>query len=98
MRACLDPEKEVTPDRVRKFSARARAYICTYYWLALKEEQQQQQAQGDDEIAAPAAGRQQIHFHEIERLMKKFRTHRCALDFDLGFVNAILRERESEEV
>jgi hypothetical protein len=97
VRACLDPEKEVTRDRVRKFSARARAYMCTYYWLALKEEQRQQQAQGEDELATPV-GRQQIHFHEIERLMKKFRTHRCALDFDLGFVNAVLRERESEAV
>jgi hypothetical protein len=66
--------------------------MCTYYWLALKEAQEQQQAVGEDEAAAPK--RQQIHFHEIERLMKRFRTHRCALDFDRGFVNAVMRETE----
>jgi hypothetical protein len=87
VRECLDPDKEITPDRVREFFARARAYMCTYYGLALKEAQEQQQ--GEDEAAAPKL--QQIHFQEIERLMKRFRTHRCALDFDRGFVNAIMR-------
>jgi hypothetical protein len=29
---------------------------------------------------------------EIERLTKSFRGHRCALYFDLGFVNSVLKE------
>jgi hypothetical protein len=45
---------------------------------------------------ATPAGRQEIHFH-IERPMKRFRTLPYALDFDRGFVNAVLRERESSE-
>ena len=36
--------------------------------------------------------RQKLQFVDIERMMKKFKTHRCALDFDSGFVNAIMRE------
>jgi hypothetical protein len=28
---------------------------------------------------------------EIERLMKKFKTHRCALDFDAGFIEMVVK-------
>ncbi len=30
----------------------------------------------------------------IESLVKKFKTHRCALDFDHGFVKAAIKEEE----
>ena len=32
--------------------------------------------------------RQQAHFVDIERLMKSFKTHRRALDFDSGFISS----------
>jgi hypothetical protein len=34
------------------------------------------------------AERQQLLYKEIERLMKKFKTHRCALDLDNSFVTS----------
>jgi len=34
---------------------------------------------------------QQALFVDIERLQKKFKTHRCTPDFDSGFVNAVVR-------
>lgn len=34
---------------------------------------------------------QPLLYNEIERLMKDFKVHRCALDFDRGFVNAELK-------
>ena len=40
--------------------------------------------EGSNEMMAQ---KQQLLFSEIERLMKKFKTHRCALDFDRGFVS-----------
>ena len=56
--------------------------------------------EGDRDVAVAddntfyTAHKQQLLFKEIERLMKKFRTHRCALDFDQGFVKAELKEEE----
>jgi hypothetical protein len=32
------------------------------------------------------------HLKQIERLIKAFKGHRCALDFDRGFVNSELKE------
>lgn len=32
-----------------------------------------------------------MQYSEIERLVKDFKTHRCALDFDRGFVAAELK-------
>jgi hypothetical protein len=33
----------------------------------------------------------QLLYTEIERLMKDFKVHQCALDFDRGFINAELK-------
>jgi hypothetical protein len=39
-----------------------------------------------------ASIKQEQLYNDIERLMKAFKGHRCALDFDRGFVNSHLRE------
>ena len=85
MLKCICPETVLTKERIRKFSARARAYICTYYHLSSRD-------CGDPTVPAfgNVAEKQQLLYKEIERLMKKFKTHRCALDFDHGFVKADL--------
>ena len=77
------PVEPLTEERIRKFAARARAYICTYYCIA-------------ENTAAGASGgsnteKQQLLYSEIERLMKEFKVHRCALDFDRGFVHGGLK-------
>ena len=62
----------LTVDTVRKLSRRARAYICAYYSLY------ESQNRGDDTI--------KLTLPLIERLVKAFKTHRAAIDFDAGFV------------
>jgi len=89
VRGCTNQDV-LTPQRVCKFSRRARAYICTYYLLALKEDQQRQQVAAEPD-EAPNSTYQQALFQDIERLQKKFKTHRCALDFASGFVNAVVK-------
>jgi hypothetical protein len=84
---CTCPVEHLTIERVRKFAARARAYICTYYCLAPRL--------ADDDGSGMVAEKQQLLFTEIERLMKDFKVHRCALDFDRGFVNGELKQRSS---
>jgi hypothetical protein len=35
--------------------------------------------------------KQELLFTKIEQMMKDFKVHRCALDFDRGFVNSELK-------
>jgi hypothetical protein len=78
------PVKHLTKDLICKFAARARAYICTYYCL----ENADQQVVNEEK-------KQVFSFDEIQKLMKDFKAHRCALDFDRGFVTAELKKRST---
>jgi hypothetical protein len=101
---CVCPVTVLTKERIEKFASRARAYICTYHHL---EQQQQHEAAA---AAATAAGvappatlavpkpKEELLYSEIERLMKAFKGHRCALDFDRGFVHSVLKEAAAEDV
>ena len=62
---------------VRKLSRRARAYICAYYSLY------ESKSKGDD---VPT-----LTLPFIERLVKDFKTHHAAIDFDTGFVNGFVQ-------
>jgi hypothetical protein len=66
---------------VRKLSRRARAYICAYFELEYNKNNDQE---------TPA-----VTLAFIERLVKAFKTHRAALDFDAGFVNAVVLSQEA---
>jgi hypothetical protein len=85
------PVEQLPIERICKFAARQRAYICTYYCLDKSNR---------EEDASDSAGRngmvterQPLLYKEIERLMKNFKGHRCALDFDGGFVYGEFKER-----
>lgn len=71
-------------ETVRKLSRRARAYICAYYSLY----QSSNGTPTDDN--APTV----LTLPLIERLVKAFKTHRAAIDFDAGFVNAFVPKLE----
>ena len=71
----------LTTDTVRKLSRRARSYICAYYAL----HQRMLLNNGDDTNDTPT-----LTLPLIERLMKEFKTHRAAVDFDAGFVNSFV--------
>jgi hypothetical protein len=65
---------------VCKLSRQARAYICTYYALY------ESKCMGDD---IPI-----LTLPLIECLVKAFKTHRAAIDFDAGFVNRFVPKME----
>jgi hypothetical protein len=70
----------LTIKTVCKLSRLARAYICAYY------EMYESKCMGDDipTLTLPL----------IKRLVKAFKTHRAAIDFDAGFVNRFLPKME----
>lgn len=78
VRECLD-RTLITKGVVRKMSRRARNYICAYHAIA------------ND---ATTAIDQPISLPDIEKMTKKFKTHRSALDFGANFVNLMIREAE----
>jgi hypothetical protein len=78
---CISRDK-ITTGMIRKFSRRAREYIAAYYKVWQKK-QEQAEATADlpivDETTTPV---------EIEKIIKLFKTHRCAMDFDSSFCKA----------
>jgi hypothetical protein len=89
---CLCPATVLTRERVRKFAARARAYICTYYYL----EQELIISNDENMTGFTPAAKQQLLYKKIEQLMKRFKTHRCVLDFDMRFVLAALKAGDED--
>jgi len=71
----------LTKESIRKKSRRAHEYMCVYH--VCHHQQQETQASDQQNIAIPTI---------IESLVKKFITHHCALDFDHGFVKAVIKE------
>jgi hypothetical protein len=80
----------LTTERVEKFAARARAYMCIYHHVFEMRQRRQQQYQASGSIESLED--QGLLFSDIQRLTKLFKSHRCALDFDRGFVNGALKE------
>jgi hypothetical protein len=96
VKECTSPVKVLTKDRIEKFASRARAYICTYHHLEQVHSAPAVAATGVDPISA--LPKHELLYTEIERLTKAFKCHRCALDFDRGFVSAELKEEATIEV
>jgi hypothetical protein len=104
---CTSPVNVLTKQKIEKFAAGARAYICTYHHL--HQEQMRAAAEHKDSNSASNADRtspadripshkqQELLYSEIERLSKAFKGHRCALDFDRGFVPSELRNAMIED-
>ena len=84
---CISRDK-ITTEMIRKFSRRARQYIAAYYKVWQKNQEQAATATVDlpivDETTTPV---------EIEKIIKLFKTHRCAMDFDSSFCKASFTTR-----
>ncbi len=90
VRECLSRQKVLTTERIRTFSCRARAYILAYHKLWCKRQQSGQASQVDEHSTADPVS--------LEKLMKEFKTHRCAVDFDHSFCSAVIIDlTESDE-
>ncbi len=73
---------------VRSFSKRTHEYICAYHVL---HEQMTQQAEGMEQ-GATARDQNAAVPVKIKALVKQFKTHRYALDFDHCFIKAVLKK------
>jgi len=70
------------------FAARARAYILAYH--KIRQEQLTSSSTTDvDSTASPV---------NVEKLLKRFKTHRYAIDFDSSFCKAVFHSDDGENV
>ena len=79
VRKCFSREV-ITTERVRLFSQRARAYILSYH--EIRQEQLTESSSTTDLVCA-------VSPVKVEKLLKRFKTHRCAMDFDSAFCKAV---------
>ena len=81
----------ITRERVQKFSRRARRYVLGYHvlWqmqqgiITVSSNSKEQTSTSDNLAIIPA---------KLEQMVKKFKTHRCAMDFDHGFCKTIFKQ------
>jgi hypothetical protein len=76
--------KVLTTKRTRHFSRRARQYKCAHFkiWKDLDKQQHDRMGAEVDTITHEADP------ISVEKLVKQFRTHHCALDFDTTLCKA----------
>ncbi len=91
------PKTVLTQERIEKFASRARAYICTYHYIEQQQQQEIAVIADANSSAATTTLKQELLYSDIERISKAFKGHRCALDFDNGFVNSELREARAPD-
>jgi hypothetical protein len=79
VRKCFS-RQVITAERVRMFSQRARAYILAYHKIRQEQLTDSESTTNLDSTASPV---------NVGKLLKRFKTHRCAMDFDSTFCKAV---------
>jgi hypothetical protein len=86
VRKCFS-RQVITTERVRLFSQRAQAYILAYQ--KIRQEQLTCSSAIMTDTASPV---------NVEMLLKTFKAHRCAMDFDSSFCKAVFCNDDGENV
>jgi hypothetical protein len=86
MRKCFSRDILII-ERVRMFSQRARAYILAYHMI--------QQEQLTDSASTMTDLNSTVSPVKVEKVLKTFKTHRCAKDFDSAFCRAVFNGENS---
>jgi len=85
VRQCLSREQILKAEQIRMFLQWAHHFICVYHKLW----QQQQQNGPNSESVHDKDGSNGMLPINVKKPVKKFKTHRCALDFNHAFCKAI---------
>ena len=80
----------LTREKVQKFAKRARRYILGYNLLWQIKQGITQSSDSHDDLSRE--NMLAVIPSKLEQMVKKFKTHRCAMDFDHSFVKAIYKE------
>jgi DNA-binding transcriptional regulator YhcF (GntR family) len=93
VRECLDRTNVLTIDRQRMFSKRARQYMLAYN--SIEESKEKRKLGGaaesnDDKLEMSA--------YLVEKIIKRYKSHRGATDFDSAYIDAIVNDMKKSGV
>jgi len=90
VRQCLDRMTVLTIERQRMFSKRARQYMLAYHSIELSKEKRESggEAESSNEKLEMSA-------YLVEKIIKTYKSHRGATDFDSAYIGAIVNDMKS---
>ena len=91
VRKCIDPNEVLTIAHRRLFSKRARKYMLAYSILGNSEEIES--SDGVDDADKPPL----LIAYLIEKIIKQYKSHRSALDFDTGFIIRVVKTMKDKQ-
>ena len=99
VRQCLDAATVLTVERVCRFLRQAREYVKAYSQLEAGTDNGAENAVANGAANGAVVERGQerrdslaVSEKTIEKMVKTYRTHRCAFDFDRAYINSILSQ------
>ena len=99
VKSSLDMDKVLTVERRRLFSKRAREYMVAYSILDNNNSEEVVE-QGLVEGGGPSDNEPETKPHMtaylIEKIVKQYKSHRSAADFDAGFINGIVNKMRAQ--
>jgi len=87
IRKSICSKKILTIHRVRAFSRWARQYTLAYYTMLCQQH-------GIQDVTTNETSN--LTTVKIEHIVKQFKTHRCAIDFDSSFIKSVTVKHEEE--
>jgi hypothetical protein len=89
VKTCLDSAHVLTVERRRLFSKRAREYMLAY--SILDNTNTADSVEGDSKKQVTKKEKKpHMMAYRIEKIVKQYKSHRSAVDFDAGFINQIV--------
>jgi len=94
VRECLERTTVLTIERQRMFSKRARQYMLAYHSIEESKEKRKlvgASAESNDEKLEMSA-------YLVEKIIKRYKSHRGATDFDSAYIDAIVNDMKKSGV
>jgi hypothetical protein len=99
IRQCLDRNKVLTVEKQRMFSKRARQYMLAYQSIEISKDRSKSEAteemNNDVEKNENTQVKLEMSAYLVEKIIKKYKSHRGATDFDLAYIDAIVNDMKS---
>jgi hypothetical protein len=99
VRQCLDRDEVLTVERQRMFSKRARQYMLAYQSIETSKDRSKAEAteemNNDVEKNENTQVKLEMSAYLVEKIIKKYKSHRGATDFDSAYIDAIVNDMKS---
>ena len=94
VKKCIDPVNTLSPVVLHKYSRQARQYIVAYAELDKENTRLVSDQDGNDYTANRTTNRVTLTMAKIEKMIKCYKTHRSAIDFDKSFIARAMSEQQ----